>query len=60
MGYSPWGHEESDMTERLHDFTKVGTVDLDLEYYLQLKSDGFVPNYLPSHTQKLSPLGFIY
>ena len=21
MGYSPWGHEESDMTERLHNFT---------------------------------------
>ena len=21
MGYSPWGCEESDMTERLHDFT---------------------------------------
>ena len=23
MGYSPWGHEESDMTGRLHDFTTM-------------------------------------
>ena len=22
MGYSPWGHKELDMTERLHDFMR--------------------------------------
>ena len=26
VGYSPWGHKESDTTERLHSLTEVSTI----------------------------------
>ena len=58
MGYSPWGHEESDTTERLHDDDKYdrhgSRTDLVPSYKGGMLRSGNVGKVINMHCQNVS------